>query len=122
MPVNYPKFDKKIQDQIDLTSLKTAKTRPGTIINFNKYNNTATVVLDEQFSDSIGNIVTNVYCPVSRGIQTVSPVMGSRCLVGFRDNSENNPYIINFFEDTISKPAFLGNYTVRSGIPGYMVK
>lgn len=122
MPVNYPKFDKKIQDQIDLTNLKASRTRPGTIMNFNRTTNTATIVLDEQFSDSTGNVVTNVLCPVTRGIQTVSPVIGSRCLVGFRDNTETTPYIINFFEDTVSKSHFLNNYTVRTGIPRYMVK
>lgn len=122
MPVNYPKFDKKIQDQIDLTNLKASRTRPGTIMNFDKINNRATIVLDEQFSESIGNVINNVPCPVTRGVQSVSPVIGSRCLVGFRDNSETSPYIINFFEDTISKSSFLNNYTVRTGIPRFMVK
>lgn len=122
MPVNYPKFDKKIQDQIDLTNLKASRTRPGTIMNFDKINNRATIVLDEQFSESIGNVINNVPCPVTRGVQSVSPVIGSRCLVGFRDNSETSPYIINFFEDTVSKSSFLNNYTVRTGIPRFMVK
>lgn len=122
MPVNYPKFDKKIQEQIDLTNLKSSKTRPGTVMNYDKVTNTATVILDEQFSESIGNILSNVQCPVTRGVQSVSPVMGSRCLVGFRDSNEMNPYIINYFEDYVSKSNYLNNYTVRTGVPRFMVR
>lgn len=122
MPVNYPKFDKKIQEQIDLTNLKNSKSRPGTIMNYDKVTNTATIILDEQFSESVGNIISNVQCPITRGVQSVSPVLGSRCLVGFRDNNEMHPYIINYFEDYVSKSTYLTNYTVRTGIPRFMVR
>ena len=53
MPVNYPKFDQKIQDQINLTMMQAAKTRPGMVLSFNKQSNTARVLLDDQFSECI---------------------------------------------------------------------
>lgn len=121
MATNYPKFDKKIQDQIDLTGIQTAKTRPGTVMGYDKKNNVATIVLDEQFSDAIGNVINNVPCPVVRGIQTVSPTIGSRCLVAFRSNSELTPYIVNFIEDTMSKSGSYRDTVVRTGIPKFMV-
>ena len=121
MPVNYPKFDKKIQDQIDLASIRSSKTRPGTIAGYDKTNNVATIMLDEQFSDSIGNVIRGVPCPLIRGVQTVAPVMGARCLVGFRDNNESNPYVINFFDDTVSAENNKHQYIVRTGIPRFMV-
>lgn len=121
MPVNYPKFDKKIQEQIDNSNIKTAKTRPGTIVNYDKVTNTATVLVDEQHAGGIGNVVALVPCPVTRGVQSVAPTIGTRCLVGFRDNAESDPYLINYFDDTASKTNYHYNYTVRTGIPRYMV-
>lgn len=121
MPVNYPKFDKKIQDQIDLTNLKAAKTRPGTVTSYDKVTNTATIIVDEQFSSGVGNVLRLVPCPLIRGVQQVAPTVGTRCLVGFRDNNENSPYIINYFDDTKNKTNYYYNYTAKTGIPRYMV-
>lgn len=121
MPVNYPKFDKKIQDQIDLSSIKSSKTRPGIIMSFDKLANTAVVVLDDQYSGSVGNVINHVHCPFTKGIQGVAPTVGSRCLVGFRDNNEMNPYIINFYDDTESKVNYYHNTVAVTGIPRFMV-
>lgn len=121
MPVNYPKFDKKIQEQIDLTSIKSSKSRPGMIASYDKINNTAVVIMEEQVSEAMGNIIRNVACPVIRGVQSVSPVTGTRCLVAFRDNNEANPYIIGYFEDTNINKSYVSNYIVNTGIPRFMV-
>jgi hypothetical protein len=121
MPVNYPKFDKKIQEQIDLTNIQKSKTRPGIIASFDKKTNTATVMLEDYSSEYMGNIMVNVPCPVIRGIQNVSPVTGTRCLVAFRDNNESNPYVVNYFEDTNINKTYSSNYLVQTGIPRFMV-
>jgi len=121
MPVNYPKFDKKIQEQIDLSSMKMAKTRPGMVLSYNKQNNTARILLDEQFSETIGSVIENVPCPVSKGVQSVSPSVGTRCLIGFRDNNQASPYVLNYFEDTRLNPSFMIHYRIDTGIPKYLV-
>lgn len=53
MPIRYPKFDKKISDQIDNSKFQQSKTRTGTIMNYNSMDNTATVMVDEKFSNNI---------------------------------------------------------------------
>jgi hypothetical protein len=121
MPVNYPKFDKKIQDQITTTEMQKARTRPGVIMSYDKVTNTAIVVLEDQYSDSVGNVIKNVACPYTRGVQFVSPVPGERCLVGFRDNNEAKPYIINIYQDLGSNANYNYNYTLNTGIPKFMV-
>lgn len=121
MPVNYPKFDKKIQEQIDLSQMRNSRTRPGVIMSFNKANNTAMVILDEQYSNSMGSVIRDVPCPIVRGVQTTSPTVGVRCLVGFRDSNEASPYIINYFEDNISNRHYNRNYFINTGIPRFMV-
>lgn len=122
MPQNYPKFDKKIQDQIDLSQMRQSRTRPGIIMDYNKVSNTATIILDEQYSETMGSVIKNVPCPVHRGIQVVDPRMGTRCLVGFRDANEASPYVLNYFEDGNSKFVYNRNYHVDTGIPRFMVR
>jgi hypothetical protein len=120
MPNIYPKFDNKIQNQIDQSRMRQSKTRPGVVMQFNKKMNTAMVVLDDQLSGQIGNIINDVPCPAVMGVQTVSPDAGTRCLIGFRDDNENHPYIISYFNDFGSTSGKLNNYVVNTGIPKYM--
>lgn len=63
MAINYPKFDKKITDQIDDAKFRQVKNRPGTIMSYNSSQNTATVMVDEKFSSNIRKYDTQ--CPMS---------------------------------------------------------
>lgn len=121
MPVNYPKFDKKIQEQINLTNIQQPRTRPGVIMSFNKSNNTAKILIENQNSSLVRSVINNVPCPVIKGIQGVSPVVGTRCLIGFRDSNEASPYVLNFFEDSKVNSNYFVNYIVRTGVPKFMV-
>ena len=121
MPVNYPKFDKKIQDQIDLAFIKSSKTRPGIIMGYDRKTGMATVALDDAYSSAVGNIIRSVPCPVTRGIQLVDPIPGTRCVVGFRDNNESQPYVLNYFNDTANRTSNIYNNYVNTGIPKFMV-
>lgn len=121
MPVNYPKFDQKIKDHIEDNNFQSSKTRPGTIMQYNKSTNTATVILDERFSNAIGDIVTKVPCPFVYGIQTVAPSPGTRCLVGFRNNSERDPFILNYFNEFYDMNKTMSNNQIDTGIPKFMV-
>jgi hypothetical protein len=121
MQKKYPRFDKKIQEQIDATRLKESRTRPGMVISFNPVNNTATVVVDDPHSGKPGQVLNNVPCPVTKGLQTVAPFVGTRCLIGFRNTQETDPYILNFFDDVKSSSYYNRNYSVETGIPRYLI-
>ena len=121
MPGNYPKFDKKIQDQIDNVSMQKSRTRPGIIVSYNRASSTADVILDEQYSENMGNVLKNVPCPLVKGVQSVSPTLGTRCLIGFRDTNESNPYILNFFDDVATNKFHIRNFIVNTGIPRFRV-
>lgn len=120
MAINYPKFDQKIKDQITDSRFQQSKTRPGTIMDYDKMTNTATVILDERYSSSIGDIVTQVPCPFTYGIQGVAPHAGTRCLVGFRNDSERDPFILNYFNDSYDTSKAILNNQVDTGIPKFM--
>lgn len=122
MPINYPKFDNKIQNQIDISRMKQSRTRPGVVMQFDKKMNTAVVILDDPLSGQLGNIINNVPCPEIMGIQMVSPGPGTRCLVGFRDDNESSPYIITYFTDPGKNSGYFNNYVANTGIPKFMAR
>ena len=64
MAINYPKFDKKIDEQIQSAHMQRAKTRMGTIAQYDKYTNTAVIILESNYSDTIGGIIKSVSCPI----------------------------------------------------------
>lgn len=63
MPNVYPKFDQKINDQITNARMQVSRPRTGTIVSYDRYNDTITVILESQYSDTVGNIVANIPCP-----------------------------------------------------------
>lgn len=119
MPANYPKFDKKITDHIEKSKFTQTKNRPGTIMNYDAESNTATVLLDEKFSGVIGNAMIDVPCPFIYGVQSVAPAPGTRCLVGFRDEHEDDAYIIMYFNEPRSYKNSR-NTNIYTGIPKFM--
>ena len=64
MPINYPKFDQKINDQITAARMQQAKTRMATVAQYDRIHHTVTLILESNYSDTIGNIVPNVDCPM----------------------------------------------------------
>ncbi len=120
MAINYPKFDNKIQSKIDNARMRQSKTRPGVVMKFDPITNSADVILEDQYSGEIGNILSGVPCPTLPGIQTVAPNPGTRCLVGFRDDNERFAYIISLFEEGTLDSNYMYNYTVNTGVPKFM--
>jgi hypothetical protein len=120
--MHYPKFDSKIQSRIDASRMRQSKTRPGVIMKFDVTTNTADVILDDAYSGQLGNIISKVPCPMNVGIQTVAPEPGTRCLIGFRDDNENNAYVISYFEEPNLNSNYMYNYSVDSGIPKFLAR
>jgi hypothetical protein len=54
------------------------------------------------------------------GIQTVAPEPGDRCIVGFSDENERYPFVINFVNDYANEK-LLNNGIANTGIPRYMI-
>lgn len=120
MPLNYPKFENKIQNQIDQSKMRQARGRPGIIMAYDIRTNSASILVDDQMSGQIGNIMHDVPCPVSVGIQMVAPEPGTRCYVQFRDDNEGSAYVAFYFDQHQVSSSYSRNYTVNTGIPKYM--
>jgi len=118
---NYPKFDKKINEFIDNKRFTQTRTRPGVVISFDKKKNTANILLEDKMSGDIGNILREVPCPDTQGVQTVAPLAGARCMVGFRDDNERYPYIVSFINDINYQAKNRVHYSVETGIPNFLI-
>jgi len=121
MKQNYPKFDQKIQDVINNTNLQRERTRNGVLISYDRLRNTAKVMLEDKYSDSISDVLTNVPCPFVGGMQVVAPEPGTRCVVGFRNTSETNAYIISFYASPVNMNSFIRNNYATTQVPRYLV-
>lgn len=121
MAINYPKFDQKINNLIQDSKLQQSKTRPATIVEFDKMSNTATVILDERYGGTVGDIMDRVPCPFNYGIQGVSPHPGTRCIVAFRNDSERDPYVVSIIADAFDTVKTMKNNSVNTGIPKFMI-
>ncbi len=117
----YPKFDEKLKSHISNNQLQQSKTRSGTIMSYNKMNNTAVIILDDRMTNQIGDIIRNVPCPATLGVQSVAPTAGTRCIVGFADTNERFPHIVSYIDDTNSVGRYMPNYSVNTGVPKFMI-
>jgi hypothetical protein len=59
----YPKFDQKINDQIQSSRMQQSKSRMATVASYDRIKNTVTLIMESHYSDMIGNIVGDVPCP-----------------------------------------------------------
>lgn len=50
----------------------------------------------------------------------VAPEPGDRCIVGFSDENERYPYIVNFMNDYPNERGF-NSSIANTGIPRYMI-
>lgn len=121
MAIIYPKFDQKINSLINDNKLQESKTRPATIMQYDKVSNTATIVLDEKLGGTIGDIVNKVPCPFIYGVQTVAPHPGTRCVVAFRNDSERDPYIVSLISESFDTAKTIRHNSVNTGIPKFMI-
>lgn len=64
MPINYPKFDKKITDKIDDAKFKAGRNRPGTVMGYDSDKNTAIVIVDERMSNNIRKHIKRCPLPI----------------------------------------------------------
>jgi len=121
MPVNYPKFDKKIQEHIDNNNFQQSKTRSGIISFVNTMRGTASVILDNPHTGEIGSILTDVPYPSTEGIQMVAPLLGTRCIVAFRGKNESEPYILSVYDSPSNMLKRHSKNNVKTGVPRFMV-
>lgn len=117
-----PRFDQYIKTQLNNRARATNTPRHGIIQTYDHTSNTATVLLSSPHSDTIGNILKNVPCPVFMGVQGVAPEPGRPCWVVFEgDQDEHNAVITHYFNHNFRGFDYGRQYNAKSAVPMFML-
>jgi hypothetical protein len=120
--MEYPKFEERLKDKlINPAAMQRERPGYGMVIDHDRAQNTATVLMAQPGSDQPGEYFTNVPCPIIMGVQMVAPEPGRPCWVVFKDGAENAPYISHYFNPSHEKNDFHQQYDVVNEIPRYIM-
>lgn len=96
--------------------------RYGIVQSYDTRTNTATVLMSSTDSDAVGDILTNVLCPVTLGIQTVAPEAGRPCWVVFKgERNDKKAMISHYFNHRFDTYDYSKQYNTNSSMPRYML-
>jgi hypothetical protein len=96
--------------------------RFGGIVSYDRYTNTATVIISKQNSNQVEQVLKNVQCPVITGLQAVSPSPGKPCWVVFKDGNINQPLITHFFNHEYAGNEYGKQNGIGFSIPSFMMR
>lgn len=113
---------RKINDQIQNAEMRVATPGYGIVMGYNRYDNTATVLLSQPGSDMPGRFYTNVPCPTFPGIQMVAPERGRPCWVSFKDGLQSTPVITHFFHHSYRDLEYERQYVADNDVPRFMLE
>lgn len=119
---NNPKFNKFIDSKIQTADETRNIDRFGIIMGYDEVTNTATVLLSSPTSETAGDMIKNVPCPLIMGVQMAAPEPGRPCWVCFKGNSgERHPMITHYFNHNYQKYDYDRHSSASTGIPYYML-
>lgn len=121
MPGQYPKFEEKIRRKVvDQGLAEQANSTYGLIVQYDKYNNKANVLVARKGSDQPGEIYNAVPFYTTGGVQGRNPAIGQMCTVVFKDGMDGNPMITNLFSADHAEHDFDKHSRINSALPKFM--
>lgn len=99
--------NQKVQQQIDQTiqnqNYKKLTGSVGTVLSYDRFANTASVVVSKSETDEADEVLKNVPCPTHIGIQMAAPEPGRLCYVVFRNGNITQPLITHYYNHRYSE-------------------
>ncbi len=115
------KLDRYIADALLRDRQSRAVNRSGVVASYDPVSNTATVIMSDNFSNQVKDVVRNVLCPTSNGVQMVAPEPGRGCWVAFDGVDQQYPHIVSFHNTLYAKYDAEKQTEAYSGMPKYML-
>lgn len=116
---HYPKFEKRLDQDLSKREMGNLGGREGIIIAYNSFKNTATVMLSDPKTDTPGEIIQNVKCPTYLGLQMAAPDPGRYCYVQFKRGGFKNPIITHFYNENYTDYDYEAQTKVRTWTPNF---
>ena len=118
-------IDKNIKQYVDNSysdrQFQRMSGRFGVISQYDVRKNTATVFITKEQTDEIEDILTNVMCPRTLGVQQVAPNPGMMCWVVFKDNNITQPLITHFFNHQYEDFDYKKQNVIKDTLPSYLM-
>lgn len=116
----------KTQKQINQTLesrqwQRNATGSVGVIITYDKYSNTATVLVSKPETDEADEILHNVPCPTFIGVQMAAPEPGRPCYVLFKNGMVTQPLISHFYNHRYLENDLNRQSPSHMNLPTYML-
>jgi len=116
------KAEATVARQFEALSMQQAQGGYGIVLHYDPEENAATVLLSRPGSDQPGEIFSSVPCPVTNGVQVVSPEIGRPCWVEFKGNTQTNPMITHFFNHSYHTNDYARQYYADNDTPRFMME
>ena len=88
---------KCIKNEINTNRTQYPNGVLGVISAYDRYTNSATVIVSRPDTDEVDEILNKVPCPVLLGIQSVAPEPGLPCYVVYKVGNRSQPLITHFY-------------------------
>lgn len=111
----------QINDAIQKNQAQFMSGRLGVISSYNEVNNTATVMISGEQTDVVEEILQNVMCPVTLGVQSVAPSPGRQCWVVFKNNNISQPLITHYYNHRYDQYDYSKQTQANIGLPNYLL-
>lgn len=114
MPIN------KTNSNINQNLVNQMTGSLGVIMSYDRYTNTATVAVTENDTDEIREILKNVPCPVTYGVQSVAPEPGKLCYIIFKNGNITSPLLLAIYNHRYEKFDYERQNKTTFNIPSYL--
>ena len=93
----------------------------GVISSYDRYTNTATVIVSRPDTDEVEEILRKVPCPVLLGIQAVAPEPGRPCYVIFKGGNKTQALISHYYNHRYEDYDYEKQSPAHVSIPSYLL-
>ncbi len=118
-------MNQKIQNQINNTLQSNSYNKRsgsiGTILAYDKYSNTASVLVSKPETDEVEEVLQSVPCPTYIGIQMAAPEPGRLCWIVFKNGNLTQPLITHYYNHRYDTFDYNRQTSTAINAPSYLL-
>jgi hypothetical protein len=119
--MNNLEIDKCINSAIRRDNAQRPSGVLGVVSSYDRYTNTATVIVSRQDTDEVEEILQKVPCPVLLGVQSVAPEPGRPCYVIYKGGNKTQALITHYYNHRYSDNDYNSQNRAHVAIPSYLL-
>jgi hypothetical protein len=112
---------KCVKDSLQMDRAQRPNGVLGVISSYDRYTNTATVMVSKPDTDEIEEILPNVPCPVLLGVQSVAPEPGRPCYVVYKNGNKSQALITHYYNHRYDHYDYFKQARAEVLLPSYLL-